>query len=310
LAKAPQAAGPGVGDALDMSEDDRLAKIKDLLDSTLAEFEAVFKSAGTFDQSRVGNGWTPSSIPVQMYLINAMPVDQAAKIAESRKARAFGPVGWFRLRSGRIQLAGDPTLVFFPYWRVKGYHECFYFRGKTYTATVPDDVIAVQVGGRLRPLTSEVKAKRSILKVATARIRRMLRARREPRYFTVDGATELAYQFRDASILLDGQGKENVFMEYLLEKKPQMQRIDERDEPNYRRSTTKFTPLILKSDDAVRILHSKAVRPPPVFSKILTNRFEITELSLIELPIYVFKYKYFGRERELRIHGVTGELVK
>jgi len=293
-----------------MSEEDRLAKIKDLLDSTLAEFEAVFRSAGTFDQSRAGNGWNPSRIPVQMHAINAMPVDEAAKIAESRKARAFGPVGWFRLRSGRIQLAGDPTLVFFPYWRIKGYHECFYFRGKTYTATVPDDVIAVQVGGRIRPLTSEVKAKRSILKAAIAWIRRILRARPEPRYFTVDGATELAYQFRDASILVDGQGKEDVSMEYLLEKKPQMHRIDERNELDYRRSTTKFTPLALKAEDAVRILHSKAVRPPPVFNKILTNRFEVTELSLIELPIYVFTYKYFGRERDLRVHGVTGELMK
>ena len=64
-----------------MSEEDRLVKIKDLLDSTLAEFESVFKSAGTFDQSRVGNGWTPSSIPVQTYAIEAMPLDQAARTA-------------------------------------------------------------------------------------------------------------------------------------------------------------------------------------------------------------------------------------
>jgi len=299
-----------MGGIPDMSEDERLAKIKDLLDSTLAEFEAVFKSAGTFDQSRVGNGWTPSSIPVQTYAIDAMQIDQATKIAESRKARAFGPIGWFRLRSGRIQMVGDPTLVFFPFWRVKGYHECFYFRGKTYTATVPDDVIAVQVGGRIRPLTSQVKTKHSILARATAKIRRTLMARREPKYFTVDGATELAYQFRDESVLVDGEGKEDVSMEYLLEKKPQMHPMEERAERGDQRPTAKFTPLILTAEDAVRLLHSKVVKPPPVFNKILTNRFEITELSLLELPIYVFRYKYLGREKEFRIHGVTGELLK
>jgi hypothetical protein len=59
----------------------------------------------------------------------------------------------------------------------------------------------------------------------------------------------------------------------------------------------------------VRVLHGKVVKPPSVFNKILTNRFEVTELSLIELPIYVFTYKYLGREKELRIHGVTGELL-
>lgn len=293
-----------------MSEDERLAKIKDLLDSTLAEFEAVFKSAGTFDQSRVGNGWMPSSIPVQTYALDPMPLDQATKIAESRKSRAFGPVGWLRLHSGRIQMVGEPILVFFPFWRARGYHECFYFRGKAYTATVPDDVIAVQVGRQIRTLTSQARVKRSIVGKIVARIKRTMLARLEPRYFRVDGATELAYQFREASILVDGQGNEDVPMEYLLEKKPQMHLIEKMDEPADLRSATKFAPLTLKAEDVVHLLHGRVVKPPPVFNKILTNRFEVTELSLLELPAYVFRYRYLGREQELRIHGVTGELLK
>ena len=294
----------------DMSEDDRLAKIKELLDSTLAEFESVFKSAGTFDQSRVGNGWTPSSIPVQTYALDAMPLDQATKVAESRKARAFGPVGWVRLRSGRIQATAEPTLAFFPFWRVRGYHECFYFRGKTYTATVPDDVIAVQVGRQIRALRSQAKARRSALSRIMGRIRRRVLARPEPRYFTLDGATELAYQFGEASVLVNGEGNEDISMEYLLEKKPQMHRIGRTDHPSDEAPKTRFVPLSLKAEDAVRLLHSRVVKPPPVFNKILTNRFEVTELSLLELPVYVFGYRYLRRERELRIHGVTGELLR
>jgi hypothetical protein len=293
-----------------VSEDERLAKIKDLLDATLTEFEAVFKSAGTFDQSRVGNGWTPSSITVQTYAIDAMPYDQATKIAESRKARAFGPMGWFRLRSRRIRTADDPALVFFPFWRVRGYHECFYFRGKTYTATVPDDVIAVQVGGQIRTLASDVKAKRSALGNVVVRMRRALLARPESRYFRVDGATELAYQFREASVIVDGEGREDISMEYLLEKKTQMHLLEEHDKPGGRKNAAKFAPLALKAEDAVHLLHSKLVKAPPVFNKILTNRFEVTELSLLELPVYVFRYRYLGRERELKIHGVTGESLK
>lgn len=293
-----------------MSEDERLAKIKDLLDSTLAEFESVFESAGGFDQSRVGNGWTPSSIPVQTYAIDATPLDEAAKIAESRKTRLFGPLGWLRLHTRRIEKVGEALLVFFPFWRVKGYHECFYFRGKTYKATVPEDVIAVQVGGRIRPLTSELRTKRSLLSKIMVIVRRILLARAEPKHFTVDGATELAYQFREASILVDGEGREDLSMEYLLEKKPQMRRLEQREAVEGTAPTVKFAPLTFTAEDAVHILHGKVVKPPAVFNKILTNRFEVTELHLLELPVYVFRYKYLGREKELRIHGVTGEWLK
>jgi hypothetical protein len=293
-----------------MSEEERLTKIKDLLDSTLAEFESVFKSAGDFDQSRVGNGWAPSSIPIQTYAIDPVPVDEAAKIAESRKTRLFGPLGWLRLQSQRIERIADPMLVFFPFWILKGYHECFYFRGKTYKATVPEDVLAVQLGDRIRPLTSEPKAKRSFLSKIMAMLRRILLARPEPKYFTVDGATELAYQFREASALVDAEGREDLSMEYLLAKKPPMRRLEQREVLEGATPTVKFAPLTFTAEDAVRLLHGRVVKPPTVFNKILTNRFEITELHLLELPVYVFKYRYLGREKELRIHGVTGELLK
>ena len=293
-----------------MSEDERLSKIKDLLDSTLAEFEAVFKSAGTFDQSRVGNGWTPSTIPVQTLMIEPMPFDQVTRIAESRKARAFGPMRWLRLRWGKIHQTSDPTLVFFPFWRLQGYHECFYFRGKSYTATVPDDVIAIQVGRRIRTLTSQPATRRPFLDRAGAMIKRTLAARNEPRYFTIDGAIELAHQFKEASLVVDGEGRDDITTEYLLEKRPPMHPMEENRELDNQRSSTRFAPLALKAEDAVRILHSKVVKAPTVFNKILTNRFEVTELSLIEIPVYVFNYRYLGREKSLRIHGVTGELLK
>jgi hypothetical protein len=298
-----------MGATCGMSEDERLTNIKDLLDSTLAEFESVFKSAGTFDQSRVGNGWTPASIPVQTYVIQAIPPDAAMKIAESRKSRLFGFLRRLGFRSQRIQLAGEPFLVYLPFWKVRGYHECFYFRGKTYKATVPEDVIAVQLGDRIRPLTSETKTWRSLVGKIKGILKRVLLGRPEPRYFTVDHATELAYQFREASVLVNGEGKGDVSMEYLLEKKPQMTPI-ERDELKDKAPNTKFTPPAFNAADAVELLHAKAVRPPPVFNKILTNRFEITELTLLELPVYVFRYKYLGRENEVRIHGATGELLK
>ena len=111
-------------------------------------------------------------------------------------------------------------------------------------------------------------------------------------------------------MLVDGEGKQSVTMEYLLEKRPAMQRLEEHEALKSERPTVKFTPLTFTAEDVVRLLHAKVVKPPAVFNKILTNRFEVTQLDLIELPVYVFRYRHLRRERELRIHGVTGESLK
>ncbi len=293
-----------------MSEDERLAKIKDLLDSTVAEFEAVFKSAGTFDQSRVGNGWTPAKIPIQNYAIEPMTLSEATKIAESRKARLFGPLGLMRFRSSKIVSVTPPALVYYPFWRAKGYHECFYFRGKTYLKAVPDDVIAVQVDGRIRTLASGAKTKPTLLHRATTATKRVLLAQTEPRHLTVDNATELAYQHREGSVLLNWEGREDLSMEYLLEKKTPIRRLAKRESLKSDAAEVKLTSLSFTAEDAVQVLHSKVVKPPAVFSRILTNRFEVTELHLLELPVYLFKFRYLGREKELRVHGVTGESLR
>jgi len=293
-----------------MSEDDRLTKIKDLLDSTVQQFESVFESAGDFDHSKVGNGWTPSAIPSQTYLIKGITVGEATRIAESRKARMFGPLGFLRFRASRTERIGQPELVYFPYWRAKAYHECFYFRGKAYRATVPDDVIAVQIGSRIMPLVAEISTRGSFLRKIAARIKGLLFARSTPRYIPVDNATELAYQFRETTLLVDGEGRSDSEMEYILEKKPQMRRMEKNEVLKDENAPVKFAPLTLGVDGIAGLLHAKVVKPPVVFNKILTNRFEVSELQLLELPVYVFRYKYLGREKELRIHGVTGESLK
>ncbi len=293
-----------------MSEDERLTRIKDLLDSTVAEFESIFESAGGFDQSRVGNGWTPSSIPVKTYVINPMPFSEAKRIAESRKSRLFGPLGFVRLRSRKVETLGEPLLVYLPYWRASAYHECFYFRARSYRATVPEDVVAVQVGGQIRALRSEIRPKRSALSKLFGVLKRVVLARPEPRYFEVDGATELAYQLAETSVLVDGDGKRDLSMEYLLEKRPQMRLIEKGESLVTEALSAKFAPLSFTVEDVVRLLHGRVVRPPVVFSKIVTNRFEVTELTLLELPIYLFRYRNLAREKELRIHGVTGDIMK
>ena len=293
-----------------MSEDDRLAKIKDLLESTVQQFESVFRSAGDFDQSRTGNGWTPSNIPTQMYLIKAIDIEKARRIAESRKTRLFGPLGFLRHRIRGIEMVGQPELIYFPYWQARAYHECFYFRGRTYTATVRNDVIAVQVGARIRPLISRLSVRGSLIRKLVTSIRRAVSARPATRYISIENATELAYQFNETSLLVDGNGKADPSMEYLLEKRPSMEYMSRAEASTNEGVVAKFAPVALDVEHVTKLLHAEIVRPPTVFSKILTNRFEVSELRLIELPVYVFRYRHLMSEKELRIHGVTGEIRK
>jgi hypothetical protein len=145
-------------------------------------------------------------------------------------------------------------------------------------------------------------------------LKRIVLGRPEPRYFTVDGGTELAYQFGEASVLVDAEGREDLSMEYLLEKKPQMQRMEQVEALASAAPTVKFAPLTFTVEDAVRLLHSKVVKPPAVFSKILTNRFEVTDLDLMQLPVYVFRFKYhiaatYTRSQTLQVNAVTGAVT-
>jgi hypothetical protein len=51
------------------------------------------------------------------------------------------------------------------------------------------------------------------------------------------------------------------------------------------------------------------VRPPTAFSKILSNRFQVSELAEFLMPSYVFEYVWRGQSRKLTIHGSTGAVL-
>jgi hypothetical protein len=57
-------------------------------------------------------------------------------------------------------------------------------------------------------------------------------------------------------------------------------------------------------------LGDKIVKPPENFSKILSNRFEVSILNLYLVPFYVYRYRYQDKTKEIRINGVTGELYE
>ena len=60
----------------------------------------------------------------------------------------------------------------------------------------------------------------------------------------------------------------------------------------------------------VNRLRERIVRPPTAFQSILENHFEVTKLQTVFLPVYVFHYQHKDKIKEIRINGVTAEVMK
>jgi hypothetical protein len=291
-----------------LAEDDRFDEIRKLLDSTISEFQSLFQSASGFEETRVGNGWTPEKIQVEVYYVQPRPLSDIARIAEARKRSLFGRrVTFLRPRVEEVHPSAPPKFRFTPFWRIKGFHECFYFRGNSYRVPLPDDVIAVEVEGRVRDLVSENAAEPKIVNL-TKRILGQIRHASSGKSIRLSEVTELAYMFKDGSVFLNSDGKEDLEAEAFFEGNLPLKKIDMTD-LNHVFPNAEITKGSLAKEDLVRRLHSLIVKPPATFSKILNNRFQVTELAEFLMPSYVFEYLWRGLSRKLEIHGYTGTIL-
>jgi len=294
-----------------LSEDERLDEIKRILGATVEQFESLFESSGGFDESRVGNGWDPASIRENTYMVTPMPLNDALQLGESRKRSLFGLplIRFFRIRLEEVKMVGAPKLQFVPFWVAQGYHECFFFRGNSYRINVQDDVLAVELEGRVRNLISEEKPFGFLperLRRTAGKFGSLLTPK--PKYFVLNEATELAYQYSEGTIYVDSYGHEDVKLQEFMKSGPPMREVSSREQLMTSEIGTQLIQPIETKEGVVRKLHEKVVKAPRTFVKILSNRFEVTKLSLIYVPFYIFRYRHKGRVKELRINGFTGEV--
>ena len=122
--------------------------------SKLEKLHTLDELAKEMPGPRQGNGWDPSRIAETSVRVIPQPVDRLARKAIKpgtlqRLADLFRPV------SAMSKLVGPPTIVYFPLWRLKGYHECFYLSNANYSIRVDKDVVAVEVDGETRDLMIE-----------------------------------------------------------------------------------------------------------------------------------------------------------
>ncbi len=292
-----------------MSTDDRFEEIKRLLDSTINEFQSLFQSAGGFEDSRIGNGWAPEKIVPEIYCLQPKPLEELARIAEGRKRSLFkNRVLRFLKPHDQDVQAQKSQLKLVPFWRVKGYHECFYFRGNSYRIDLPEDVVAVEVEGKIRDLLGQESGDSQGL---TNFAKRLL-GRKElggTKVIRLSDVTELAYLYKEGAIFVDGEGKENLEAEAFFDRNLPLQK-ETVEELNREFPAAELGTGSITKEDLIRRLHAMVVRPPSAFSKILSNRFQVTQLAQYLMPVYSFSFEWHGQKKELTVHGYTGGIFQ
>jgi hypothetical protein len=289
-----------------LSTDDRFEEIKRLLDSTVSEFQSLFQSAGGFEDSRIGNGWTPEKITPEIYLLQPKPLEELLKIAEARKRSLFKHrvLTFIKPQEHEVKTLEKPRLKLVQFWLIKGFHECFYFRGNSYKIDLPEDVLAVEVEGKIRDLVGRENGEGQGITGLT----RKLLGRRDlagVKAFRLNDATELAYMYKDGSFFVDSNGKEDLEAEAFFERKLPLQKITE-EELAAGFPDAELVRSSISKEDLVTRLHSATVKPPATFSRILSNRFQITTLAKYLMPVYSFTFEWRGQKKELSVHAFTG----
>jgi hypothetical protein len=290
----------------DLAADDRFEEIKRLLDSTISEFQSLFQSAGGFEDSRVGNGWNPDSIQTDIYFLKPKPLDGLVRLAEDRKRSLFRNrvFKFLKPQEHHVRMLDEPKVSLIPFWMIRGFHECFYFRGSSYKIDLQDDVVAVEVEGRIRDLASQDSGE--FLKLTSLR-RRLLGMRdgSGAKSIRLNDVTELAYMYKEGSIFLDADGKEDLEAEAFFEGKVSPQKIRQEDLPR-EFPNSEIGATAMSKEELIRRLHAMIVKPPATFSKILSNRFQVTALSEYLVPVYAFTFDWRGQKKTIRLHGFTG----
>jgi hypothetical protein len=293
-----------------LGSDDRFEEIKRLLDSTINEFQTLFESAGGFEDSRVGNGWAPEKITPEIYYLPPKPLPELIAIAESRKRSLFKNrvFSFIKPKDQDVHPAERPKLKLIPFWRIKGYHECFYFRGNDYKIDLPHDVVAVEVEGKIRDLVGLDSTDGQ----GIANLARRLLGRKEAsvtKSFRLSDVTELAYMYDERSVFVNAHGMEDLEAEAFFDRPlPVRKTTFEELVSNY--PGVEIETNSMTKEDLVRRLHALLVKPPTTFSKILSNRFQVSQLAQYLMPVYSFVFEWHGRRKSISVHGYTAGIFQ
>jgi hypothetical protein len=115
--------------------------------------------------------------------------------------------------------------------------------------------------------------------------------------------------FDEGSLFVNAQGREDLEAEAFFD----------RDLPLKKATLEELSSLYpgveiaansIPKEDLIRKLHSMVVKPPATFTKILSNRFQVTQLAQYLMPVYSFVFEWHGQRKLISVHGYTGAIFQ
>jgi len=275
--------------------------------SKLGKLRALDELAEEMPSPRRGNGWDPSRIVDTVLVVVPQPLDRLA-----RKAIKPGILeriaDFFRPASAMSRLAGAPTIVYFPLWHLKGYHECFYLREANYSIRVDKDVVAVEVDGETRDLMIEEQENENVPDTLRRTLKRFSKLfMGERRYFSLKDVTELAVRYERAEMYVTSDGREANVLDEALPSRWKTKRIFAMTDLDVEGTTSRIAASRETKETVVRRLQDKLVKMPEESKQILSNTFHIEELTQYYVPFVHFPVARGGRLDQAIITGASAE---
>ena len=295
-----------------MEDEERLKQLKKYLSATLEEFESLVASSGDFDDTRVGNGWNPAGIEESIAVLPSKPTEELLSVLRPTGLHGL-TLALRRVRGKSISklVVKSCRRMYVPFWLVKGFHECYYFRTASYKVPTREDVVAVEVEGSLKNLVLENSRPSSVLEILKMRIDRLAGLIADsPRHFVLDGVTELARSWKEMVLCLDRFGRMDPALELMLRSKPPLHRMKDSAELRRYVGETELAAMEASKETTIKELHKRIVSSPSSFTRILTNRFDVTELSLIYLPVLKVEYSSNGSAQIAAIDAYSGRILR
>jgi hypothetical protein len=275
--------------------------------SKLEELRTLDKLAEEMPGRRQGNGWDPSRIVETTMRVVPQPLDRLVRKAIRRRIfqRIVDPL---RPKSKMLRLAGAPTIFYFPLWHVRGYHQCFYLREATYRIRVDKDVVGVEVDGETRDLMMEEQETEifpDTFRRALKRFSRLLMGER--RYFNFKDVTELAVRHERAEMYVTSDGREGNVLEEILHSRWKTERIFDMTQLNVEGTIARVAASGETKETVVRRFQERLVKMPEACKQILSNIFEIEELTQYYVPFVHFPVMRGGKVDQVIINGASAE---
>jgi len=276
--------------------------------SRLERLGAFDKLAEEMPGTRRGNAWDPSKIAETVVRIVPQSLDKLARKA-IRPGISRGIADFFRPPYATSRLAGAPTFVYFPLWHVRGYHECFYLREANYRIRVDKDVVAVEVDGQTRDLMMEEQESKIVPEAFLRRLKQFSRLfTSERKYFPLNDVIELAVRRGRAEMYVTSDGREGDVLEEVLPSKWKIQRIFEVAQLNVEGTATIIASSKENKERVVERFRERLVKMPETCKNVLSNMFQIEELTQYYVPYVHFPVLRGGKVEHVIINAVSAEI--